>query len=515
MTSGGLDPPVDVLIVGAGPAGLALALGLRMLGATARVVDRLDGPRATGPALAMQPRTMELLDGLGVAEAVESRGRSDVDLFIHIGDETVGGALHGFDFPDTRYSAVTLVPQAEVETAFRRRLEREGTAVEWSTRFDDAQQRGGWVESTVECGGRPEAIRSRFVVGCDGTDSTVRRRLQIRFRGRRYRQILAVGDVDEIDVADPSAAHAFVAPSGIVFAFPLPTSGSRVIAVSPSSLRGRPSLPEAVHAHLGFQPLGAVRWSTLVRPHRRLARRYRRGRVFLAGDAAHAHSPAGAQGMNTGIQDSMNLAWKLALASQGGSYLLLDSYERERRPVARDTIRFTDLAFALETATWSPLRLARRWSAPVARSIIGFPGAVSGVARAVSGLDIGYRAGPLVEEGAALKGLPPPGARVPGPALEGMGAGFRLLSIGDPPEPAHLSALVAASSGAVPHRHLHGHDWPGVGSPPVETAFCLVRPDGHIATWDTSGSLELVEAYLRRFCGTSTGPGEATTRSTW
>lgn len=387
----------DVLVVGAGPTGLTTAIQARLMGARVRVIERRTSPREWGPALAVHPRTLEILRGLGLAEDLMERGVTEVALQVHTGGRVAGGRLHNLNMPDTRYPFILFVPQAEVEKAMRIRLSALGTDVEWGSVLTDLSQDtfGVTCRVTLSDGGS-DRIASRYVAGCDGAASTVRASLRIPFRGRSYRQTIVIADADNEGALDTGTAHAFIRRDGIVFAFPLPGERWRLIAPHRSTENGV-DLRTMVKRHTGgqFQP-GHISWQRSITPQHRLATRYRQGRVFLAGDAAHVHSPAGAQGMNTGIQDAANLGWKLTLAGRGAPDALLDSYEQERRPVAKQVVWLTRMAFALEVSDIPPLSVGRRFVArPVAQLMLNRPRLVTMVARLVSGLDTRYRRGAL------------------------------------------------------------------------------------------------------------------------
>jgi 2-polyprenyl-6-methoxyphenol hydroxylase-like FAD-dependent oxidoreductase len=221
--------------------------------------------------------------------------------------------------------------------------------------------------------GRTEQTRSRYLVGCDGAHSTVRRGAEIPFQGGAYPQTFALADL-EVDGLDWEAAHAWLGTAGILLFFPLGRPASWRVLAMHLTLQGRreparPSLEELQALADGFTG-GSLRlrdpvWLTYFRLQHRHATRYRAGRIFLAGDAAHVHSPVGAQGMNTGIQDAWNLGWKLALAASGvAEQTMLDSYDAERRPVGRFVVRFTDRAFSVSTSTNPILRAIRTQVVP-------------------------------------------------------------------------------------------------------------------------------------------------------
>jgi 2-polyprenyl-6-methoxyphenol hydroxylase-like FAD-dependent oxidoreductase len=360
---------LDVLVVGAGPTGLTLAAQLRALGATVRIVDRQLDRVQESRALGVQPRTLEVLRGLGLANELIGRGNDAVWVQLHAGGRVVRLRLFGLGLDDSAYPFLLLVSQAETEQVLGDHLASGGVLVERGVELVGF----GADPDAVACvlghrDGRSEQVRARYVVGCDGARSTVRRSAKIAFQGGAYPQTFALADL-EVEPLDRDAAHAFLAEEGIVLFFPLGRPASwRMLAMHPS-LQGRrepaqPSLEE-LQALADAMTDGGVRlrdpvWRTYFGLQHRHATRYRDGRLFLAGDAAHVHSPAGAQGMNTGIQDAWNLGWKIALVSRGiAEEALLDTYDTERRPVGGFVVRFTDRAFSAATSTNPLLRLLR------------------------------------------------------------------------------------------------------------------------------------------------------------
>jgi 2-polyprenyl-6-methoxyphenol hydroxylase-like FAD-dependent oxidoreductase len=499
-----VSPDVDVTVVGAGPSGLSLALQARSIGASVRIIERREGPRDWAPALAVHARTLESLDGLGVADELVARGVSEADLVIHIGGSTFTGALHHLDLPHTRYPLILFVTQRDVETVLRERLSALGVEVEWDTEFSGLVEGGERMAVHFNGPDGRESISSRFVVGCDGAESAVRGALDIPFRGRRYREAILVADVEATAGIGPGEAHAYLAAGGIMFLFPIEAGRFRLIApLGPEADEAGVMRLVSTHTR-GEVEISAVSWIRVIRPQHRVAGSYRRGRVFLAGDAAHVHSPAGAQGMNTGIQDAANLGWKVALAARGAPDALLDTYETERRPVARRVVALTGLAFALEVSEMLPLRVGRRWAArPVAATILPRPKLLSRVARVVSGLDTRYRKGALTGDGS---GMLTPGSRLPDLELTGApvsrlqdlidGSSFHLLRRDvetTDPEPG-LDRDVVLRTHRIDGRWLPE---PAADFP----ALVLVRPDGHIALVSHQTGIGAVETYMSHWVG--------------
>ena len=486
----------DVLVVGAGPTGLTLALQAAQMGAKVRVVERRSTPRVWAPALAVHPRTLEMLRGLGVANELLARGMAQVDLEIHVGETVVSASLGRLHLRETEFPFVFFAPQPEVEAVLVNALAADGVEVEWGSDFQGYELTEEGLACRLEQDGEVRTATAHYLVGCDGADSTVRRETGIRFRGRSYRETISIADASA-DL-EPETAHAFLRGRGILFFFPLPSGRWRVIG--PGVVSETAAEVEAMIEHhtSGSVEAGDVEWVKVVRPQHRLASTYRKGRVFLAGDAAHVHSPAGAQGMNTGIQDAANLGWKLAMATRGAPDALLDTYQEERRPVARQVVRLTGLAFALEVSQFKPLAWGRRWAAkPIASLFAPHPRLVSVLARLVSGLDTRYRRGAVDRD------------RV---SRFGVGAGLRLP---DSPVPRlhHLLEGRAFTLVCLEDGSAEKQVWPDLGEDIVarqapRSAGCmrrvdwvLVRPDAYIATSGTMSEQDAITRYVERWLG--------------
>lgn len=364
--AGGELAVADVLVVGAGPVGLTLACELARHGVRCRIVDKLVTPLPYCRAIGVTPRTLEVWEDMGVAREMIDAGLWITGLrSIVNGQPAADAVLPPMDLP---YSSLGL-PQYSTERILTDHLRNFGIEVERGAALTGLSQNDGSVATQLTgADQRTEDASFEYVVGCDGAHSAVRRALGIAFSGDAYPVMFMLGDVRiDWDLPRGMTLRA-VRPieKGIpelFVAIPLPDAGRyRVTMVAPSELgtgagsdhgiqselRG-PSLQELQNVADRMLPaktrLEDLRWSSLFRISMRLAERYRDGRVFIAGDAAHIHPPTGGQGMNTGIQDAYNLAWKLALVLEGAAPVaLLDSYESERRPVGSDVVARTRAA---------------------------------------------------------------------------------------------------------------------------------------------------------------------------
>lgn len=338
-----MNDQVDVLVVGAGPAGLALACDLRRRGVSHRVISAAEGGFEGSRAKGVQPRTLEVLDDLGVMPHLEPRAALYPKLGLHLGPVVVPKTMikthEATD--DVPYPNTLLVPQYATDTSFRDRLAGLGGQVDFSTRLVAFEEGPDGVVAALEGPGGAETLRARFLVGADGGGSTVRLTAGIDFVGttdETDRMIIADVTLDGLSRKYwhiwPRTAGRFMAlcplPGGTKFQLSLKVRPEEKADLDLDSLNRR------VEAFAGKTKivLHEIHWASVWRPNIRLAESYRRGRVFLVGDAAHVHPPAGAQGLNTGVQDSYNLGWKLGQVLAGAPDSLLDTYEAERRPVA-------------------------------------------------------------------------------------------------------------------------------------------------------------------------------------
>jgi len=332
------DP--DVLVIGAGPTGLVLAGELLRRGLSVRVVDKLVAPTPHSRAIGVHARSLEILDDLGVADELIARGMRITGAALQTARGPI--ATVTFDELDTRYPFILCVSQVETETVLRDLLAARGGAIERDTELVALAQDERGVEAVLRTPRGDERARASWIVGCDGAHSGVRHALGIDFEGHAYEETFVLADV-RIDWDAPlERVSTFLHEDGVAALFPMQGGRWRVIASNAEALGAQPSLDDVrslVEPRVGRAlAMRDAAWISPFRIHCRQVARYRHGRAFLAGDAAHIHSPIGGQGMNTGIQDAHNLAWKLA---RGGE-TLLESYHAERHAIGRDVLAQTD-----------------------------------------------------------------------------------------------------------------------------------------------------------------------------
>ncbi|MFG3100432.1 FAD-dependent monooxygenase [Streptomyces sp. NPDC048182] len=447
----------DVLIVGAGPTGLALGIDLARRGVDALVVERADGlfPGSRGKGL--QPRTMEVFDDLGVVDAfLAAGGPYPVGMVWKDGERV--GEHRMFDEPDgsedSRYLGPWMVPQWRTQEILLARLEELGGKVAFGREVTGLTQDADGVTARLADGA---ALRARYLVAADGGRSAVRRALGIAMAGESVDPApMLVADV-RISGLDRDHLHVFPpSPAGSDYLVIWPLAGTedfQLTAQFPADTAPDLSLAGisrvvAARTHLAAEDVTEVRWASDFRPRAALADRFRAGRVFLAGDAAHVHSPAGGQGLNTSVQDAYNLGWKLgAVLRDGAPEALLDSYEAERRPNAR---RMLELSTAVHRGE------ARR-------------------GKATRQLGLGYRESPLTAENrTAPDGTLRAGDRAPDATV----AGVRLFDAFRGP---HWTLLALGTEAPGDADTLPGvRVVRGPAQEPYGTGLFLVRPDGYV-----------------------------------
>jgi 2-polyprenyl-6-methoxyphenol hydroxylase-like FAD-dependent oxidoreductase len=352
----------EVLIVGAGPTGLTLGLWLKHLDVSFRIIDKDQGPGETSRALAVQSRTLEFHRQIGIVDEVLAAGLKIEQLEIR----TPAGVAAVLKFGDfgaglSKYDFAFALPQDIHERILLSNLEKLGVSVERNTELVAFSEVADGVSATLRKSGADETVGAAYLVGCDGAHSTVRHGLRLGFPGGVYAQAFYVTDVTGTGAIPTRGMDVVLGAYGFAIIMPVRQTGSvRLIGIIPKS-------QEAAASTIKFEDIrgtierdtrikiDSVNWFSTYHVHHRVADMFRIGRIFIAGDAGHIHSPAGGQGMNTGMGDAVNLAWKLAAVLQGRAMSkILDSYEAERIAFARLLIETTDRAFRLVTST-SPM----------------------------------------------------------------------------------------------------------------------------------------------------------------
>jgi 2-polyprenyl-6-methoxyphenol hydroxylase-like FAD-dependent oxidoreductase len=499
----------DVLIVGAGPTGLVLALWLTRLGVRVRIIDKTAEPGTTSRALAVQARTLELYRQVDLADAVVGRGRTvlAVNLWVS-GKQVAHGVLGAMGAGISPFPYALIYPQDEHEQLLIERLAAAGVEVERKTELLGFEERPEGVLVRLRLpDGAAQACEASYVAGCDGAHSTVREALAIGFPGGTYDHLFYVADVEARGAITNGEIHVGLDTTDFLAVFPLKDDGHwRLVGTVRDELESR-------HENLSWDDVSRrvikwmridvanVNWFSTYHVHHRVAERFRQGRSFLLGDAAHIHSPVGGQGMNTGIGDAVNLAWKLAaVLGERAEASLLDSYEPERIAFARRLVATTDRAFIGVTSSGAIARLVRLRLVPVFLPLLfRFRPVRRLMFRTVSQTNVSYRESSLSEGRAgAVHG----GDRLPWvePELPGTGAdNFTPLNSLD--WQVHVYGEVSAEIRTACDRRklpLHVFAWrPAMRRTGLRRdAVYLVRPDGYVALADSAASAEALTAYL-------------------
>ncbi|WP_419706862.1 FAD-dependent monooxygenase [Promicromonospora sp. NFX87] len=393
----------NVLIVGAGPTGLMLAIELARRGVVPRLIDASPSDHKESRAVAVAAKTLEALDDNGIAEDLIEQGIPLRTIKFNQGDSF----LTEFDLTtvDSPYPMSLCLPQWRTVDLLRRRAEELGVTIEWNTRLTSCEPGEESVTAEIEApDGRTARHQVGWLVGCDGAHGVVRRSTGIGVQTKDLDRGFVLGDVHTGWDLPRDRFHVYFSPTGVLALFPMPPVQDdlwRVLASTPDANPPRP--PELKHfaEYVAERtPLDAavsnLEWSSAFTAREGLADEYRSGRVLLAGDAAHHHSPIGGQGMNTGMQDAYNLGWKLALVARGQvAPALLDSYATERRPIARSVLDSTSTSTRVATARTFLSRRARRH----ALYLLGKLDAVQRrFASAIGDHEFSYRDSPLVSE---------------------------------------------------------------------------------------------------------------------
>lgn len=527
-------PHPSVVICGAGPVGLTLAIQLLRQGVPFRIIDRHPGRTSLSKALVVWARSLEQLDSALPTDRLLQMGLPVQRGVFCVGDRELARLeLAGADSP---YGAGMMIAQADTEKCMEDHLAAQGTKVEWQTELLDFSRDGDGVNCRLQSpAGSTETLRTRWLVGCDGAHSIVRHGLGLPFEGERELHRWLLADVRVKGRLPDATVLLFWHRNGPLILFRMKDERWRIVATcgfAPAEApRIEPSL-EQMQALIEERGPGGIQlydpvWRAEFHINERQVKHYRVGRAFLAGDAAHVHSPAGGQGMNTGIQDACNLAWKLALENRGlAGENLLDSYHDERFPigaqVVRGTARMARLAtlsnpFAQQLRNWLLPRLLRL--APIRRKL----------RETLTELDVAYPASPINGPWARSVCAIRPGSRVPAVTLmaaggrttqphallrEAMflvmawgsapGAAARLVSFAPEPwrpllHPIDLLPATASANDSIQTMRLTPADVGRLGL--GEPGYLLVRPDGYLALSARTADTPALSDWLRLIGG--------------
>jgi 2-polyprenyl-6-methoxyphenol hydroxylase-like FAD-dependent oxidoreductase len=515
----------DVLIVGAGPTGLMLANQLGRRGVRAQIIDRHDGPAQQTRALGVQPRTLEIYAHLGIDKKAIELGKKGLgaDMWArgkraaHVRFDAIGMDLSPYPF-------LLILGQDDNEKLMGEALRRWDLSIQWKTELVGLTQEANRVRATLKTpDGTTREITAAWVGGCDGARSSVRELNGIDFVGAPYEHVFFVADTEMTGPMVPEELNVYLWRGGFHLFFPLRgTNHWRLVGILPKSMQNRddltlddviPSIQEEAGA--GLTVRGSL-WFSTYRIHHRRAAQFRKDRCFVLGDAAHIHSPVGAQGMNTGLQDAYNLAWKLALVISGrADTALLDSYEAERLPVAQKLLATTDSLFSIIVSDTTAAGLFRTYIMPRMLAIaMKIDRVRKTFFRSIAQLGIRYRRSSLsVTPQTWPEKAPRGGDRFPWLNLKLSSSGpvenlfeklddtrFNLIVIGQeapqgfPPRIAELVQLLVIPRDAANDRALEQAKVP-------RPSFYLLRPDCYVGLCGARPEVDAIAEYFSKRIG--------------
>ena len=487
---------VDVLVIGAGPVGLTMAAEAARYGLSVRIIDKAPYATATSKALVIWSRTLELFDRMGCTEAFLEAGIRSHGASMRHGATVLGSAR--LDSIPSAYNFGLMIPQRDTERLMTAHLGSFGVNVERKVELTGFSSGPDHVEATLRhADGQQETLEAHWLIGCDGAHSTIRHKLGVPFEGKPQGDDWFLADVRLQGEGAPPQDEVtiYLHRHGLFAVFPMPEGRSRIVGTvgktDPHHARPDPTLEEvqalADERTAGGFVVSHPAWLTTFRVHERKVAEYRQGRIFLAGDAAHIHSPAGGQGMNTGMQDAINLAWKLAMVSKGDAApVLLDSYSPERSAVGdmvlNHATRLTDMATLSNPAAQAVRNVALHFAMGLhtVRDRMAEEMSETGIAYGESPLSVGTKHAPHgLAAGERMApntyhGQPPGAGPRPRFVLYGAGARAKELTA------AYPSMLEAEPRPA-----------------PAPDRLLIVRPDGYIGFSAHANDWAAADAYLR------------------
>ena len=393
----------DVLVVGAGPTGLTMACELLRHGVTPRIIDKAPAPADKSRAFGIHPRTLELFDNMGIVDEILSQGNACNAFDMYNRGKPLANV--SFEGIESKYPFVIMLAQSDTERILNQHLNSLGIEVEREIELSGITQHQYSVTATIKLkGGIEETLNCSYLAGCDGAHSTTRHLLNFDFKGAPYPNYWLLADCN-IDWKYPIFhLSIFIHPTGVSAYFPLRTDRGRLMFDLENAPIDEDMPPPTIddvqrlleEREIDFSSVTDPNWLAYFKLHHRMVDRYSSGRVFLAGDAAHIHSPMGGQGMNTGIQDAYNLAWKMALVLEGSSpETILESYNTERHKIGKEVVNLTDTATKMATIH-NPVLSAIR------NKMIGVLSKIDPVQHKIvntlTQIDYHYKESPIVEE---------------------------------------------------------------------------------------------------------------------
>lgn len=509
----------DVIIVGAGPTGLSLACQLIRYGIDFVIIEKNESVTPYSKALGVHARTLEIYEQLGLAQPAISQGTIAGKIRLLEKGEVVGEVdLSHIGDGQSPYPYMLVLEQSENEQLLYRYLQSHGREVLWQCELNGFTQDANGVTAKVTNNGIAEVIEGKYLVGCDGARSPVRIALDLSFEGSTNARTFYVADVEIDWKFKHDALHGSLARNAVVAFFPMPKGEKRwrIVGAFPEEFAKDEGeiLYEEIEARIKEEAgveldITHVYWFSIYKVHTRHVEKFSSGRCFLAGDSAHIHTPAGGQGMNTGIQDAYNLAWKLALVLRGAAgELLLDTYNEERLPNAKRLVETTDRMFNVVAGTdWFVNLIRTTVFPPMAKFILSIDAIKKRFFPLISQIGISYRESSLSEHEGDDDFEVKAGDRLPYFLVDGHSVydklrapKFHLLTFSDGQKDyeGETAELTDKYGGLIDHHVIPLYHR-------IEEIFdtkkpfrVLVRPDNYIAYLSSSASLSLVESYLER-----------------
>jgi 2-polyprenyl-6-methoxyphenol hydroxylase-like FAD-dependent oxidoreductase len=510
----------DVVIIGAGPTGLSLAAQLIRYGLDFVIVEKNDGVTPFSKAIGVQARTLEIYEQIGLAQKAVEQGAIAGKARLLVG----GDMRAELDFSNigqglSAYPYILLLEQSKNEQLLYEFMRHRGKEVLWKTEFKSLSQTNAGTSAQIMTGvGATQTIEARYLVGCDGAKSLVRRALGLEFQGSTVERMFFVADVKVDWKFSHDALHACLSKDSLLAFFPLKGDKRyRIVGTFPQEFakdEGEVLYEEIEQrikeeAKLDLDILD-VDWFSTYKVHTRHVNKFSEGRCFLAGDSAHIHTPAGGQGMNTGIQDGYNLAWKMALVLQGkADEKLLKTYNEERLENAKNLTQSTDRMFQfLSSSEWFLAFLRTNVLPPIAKYILGLDSVRNFIFPLISQIGINYRHSSLSQHAGDENFTVKAGDRMPYFLVDGQSIYDRLHAA-----KSHLLVFSAEQNHSLNAelKNLYAelidfHELPLI--PPAVEAFgtdrsfsVLLRPDNYIGFLSTEVSLNGLSSYLKNFFG--------------
>jgi 2-polyprenyl-6-methoxyphenol hydroxylase-like FAD-dependent oxidoreductase len=495
-----------VLISGAGPVGLTMALALTRLGIPVRIIDKAAARTDKSKALVLWPRTLELLDIRGCARPFIDAGMKAAGARIFARQKLLA-QVH-LDIAHSAYTYALMIPQSDTERLLEELLDQAGVRVQRRVELTAFSDGGDSVAAVLRhADGHEETVSTDYLIACDGAHSTVRHGLSMEFEGNTLPSEWVLADVlVDGEIACDKLSVCWT-PDGVLLLIPIRGTRFRIIADVQATSGEDAQAPtlEEIQALLDRRAPASLRahdavWLSRFRINERKVKDYRRGRIFLCGDAAHVHSPAGGQGMNTGMQDAFNLAWKLALVRRGHAVpTLLDSYSPERGAIGDQVLRNAGIMTKVAILRNPILQEIRNLSVQTMSHV---PAVHRRMVDQLTEMDLHYPDSPLTYAMPGTARHPAPGERAPdlllAPAAQGASRLYELLAAGkfvvlsvdamEMPLPEGLNHIAIAAGAAAAAGYQAGHVY-------------LIRPDAYVAGSVRGGDISAIVAALERLKG--------------